>query len=119
MNVVAKWSVSALALLVAGVAPARADEYVRSLYDGTWHFTLAPYLWIPGFDGKFKFNIPPGGGGSPEVDAGPADILSLLNLAFMVNGDMRKNRWSLFADFIYIDLSDDKAQVRNITGPGG
>jgi hypothetical protein len=109
----------ALALIVAGAVPARADEYVRSLYDGTWHFTLAPYLWMPGLDGKFKFNIPPGASGSPEVSAGPADIFSLLNLAFMINGDMRKSKWSLFADFIYVDLGKENARVRDITGPGG
>jgi len=120
LSPVGRIGLSALALFAAGAAPARADvDYARNPYDGDWHFSLAPYLWVPGFDGNFRFGIPPGGSGNPNVHSGPADILSLLNVAFMINGDMRKNKWSLFADFIYVDLTDDKAQVRSITGPGG
>jgi hypothetical protein len=116
---VSRIGLSALTLIAAGTLPAHAAQYARDLYDGDWHFSLAPYIWVPGFDGNFRFHIPPGTSGSPEVHAGPADILSLLNVAFMINGDMRKNKWSLFADFVYVDLSNDKARVRTITGPGG
>jgi hypothetical protein len=34
-------------------------------------------------------------------------------------GDARKGNWSVFADFMYVDLSDDGSRVRTITGPGG
>lgn len=94
-------------------APARAAE---DPYDGNWRFTLTPYLWLPSLDGTLRFDLP---NGSPNVSASAGDILENLDFAFMATGDVRKGRWSAFTDFIYLDLSDDNAEVRSVTGPGG
>jgi hypothetical protein len=53
------------------------------------------------------------------VSASAGDILEKLNFAFMAAGDVRKGDWSVFTDFIYLNLSDENATVRSITGPGG
>ena len=98
------------------VSPALADQ---DPYDGGWHFSLTPYVWVPGISGDLKFKIPPGASGSPQVHAGPADVLGFLNFAFMGAVGARKGNWSVFSDFIYLDLSGDKASVKNIRGPGG
>ncbi len=94
-------------------APARAAE---DPYDGNWHFTLTPYLWLPSLDGTLRFDLP---NGSPNVSASKGDILENLDFAFMATGDIRRGNWSAFTDFIYLDLSDDNAEVRSVTLPGG
>ena len=35
-----------------------------------WAFSLTPYLWLPTIDGQTKYEIPPGGGGSPMRTSG-------------------------------------------------
>lgn len=94
-------------------APVQAAE---NPYDGNLRFTLTPYLWLPSLDGTLRFDLP---NGSPNVSASAGDILENLDFAFMATGDIRKGRWSAFTDFIYLDLSDDNAEVRSVTGPGG
>ena len=114
---VTRCGLGVLALVAATTSPARAQY--RDPYDGNWHFSFAPYLWLPGFDGDFRFKTPSGAGGSPLVHAESTNVLSLVNLAFMANADMRKGKWSLLADFAYVDLSDDRARMRTITAPSG
>jgi hypothetical protein len=82
--------------------------------DDTWQFAITPYLWAPNVDGTLKYEIPPGGGGSPEVEVGPNDYLENLNLAIMVSGEMRKGRSSLFTDVIYLDFSDEESTVKAV-----
>jgi hypothetical protein len=101
------------AALTLAAAPVQAAP---DLDDGQVHFSFAPYLWVPGVDGDFRFTTP---GGDAGVHAGPADVLGALKFTFMGNADVRLNRWSAFTDFIYIDLSTHNATVRTITGPGG
>jgi hypothetical protein len=94
-------------------APVRAAE---EPYDGAWRFTLTPYLWLPSLDGTLRFDLP---NGSPNVSASAGDILENLDFALMATGDVRKGNWSVFTDFIYLDLSNDNSTVRSVTGPGG
>jgi hypothetical protein len=94
-------------------APAHAAE---NPYDGNWRFTFTPYLWLPSLDGTLQFNLP---NGSPNVDASAGDILEKLDFAFMGTGDVRRGSWSAFTDFIYLNLSNEDAIVRSVTGPGG
>ena len=71
-----------------------------------WTFSITPYLWLPNIDGTLKYSVPPGAGGSPEVQVGPNDYLENLRFAMMISGEARKNRWLVFSDFIYLDFSD-------------
>jgi len=105
-----------LALMAIPTNPAPAAEY--NAYDGNWHFSLAPYLWIPGYDASFNFRAGPGGG-RPTAEAGPLDVLAKLQFVFMGMADVRKGRWSVFTDFLYLDLSDDRGRVLSVTGPNG
>lgn len=88
------------------------------LYDGAWHFSVMPYLWAPGYEGHFRYNIPPGAKGSPNVRVGPIDALQLLHFAFMGTGEVNKGRWGLYTDVVYVDFDNTKARVKDITGPG-
>jgi hypothetical protein len=105
----------AAALLAVSLGTAQASA-AEDPYDGNWRFSFTPYLWLPSLDGTLRFDLP---NGSPNVSASAGDILEKLNFAFMAAGDVRKGDWSVFTDFIYLNLSDENATVRSITGPGG
>jgi opacity protein-like surface antigen len=108
-------AVSVFALLA--LAPQTAAA-VEDTYDGEWHFSLAPYLWLSAFSGTF--HIPgPGGGKTIDVHASAGDILKSLKFGLMAAGEARRGEWSVFTDLIYARLSDDKSTVRSVTGPGG
>jgi hypothetical protein len=79
-----------------------------------WTFSITPYLWLPNVDGTLKYSIPPGAGGSPEVQVGPNSYLEALNMVMMISGEARKDRWSLFTDFIYLDFSNEKSSVKSV-----
>ena len=97
---------AALTLCVpsAALPQAKSDE---------WRFAITPYLWLPNVNAKLKYNVPPGGG-SPEVGVGPNDYLSNLDMALMLSGEVRKGRWAVFTDFIYLDFSGERSQVNAV-----
>lgn len=74
--------------------------------DEKWHFDLSVYVWLPSIDGKLGFDLP-GQGDSLEIDT--ATILEDLQMTGMLGFDARKNRWSAFADLIYLDMADEKS----------
>ena len=96
--------------------PARAAD---NEYDGDWHFTLTPYVWLPGVSGDLRYKAPRGFSGNAEVHVGAEDIFEDLKFAFMGTGSVRRGNWSVFTDFIYLDLGSDNAKVKDIVGPGG
>jgi len=79
-----------------------------------WTFSITPYLWLPNVNGTLKYNIPPGAGGSPEVETGPNDYLQNLQALIMISGEARKDRWSVFTDIIYLDFSKEESSVKAI-----
>ena len=83
-----------------------------------WTFAITPYLWLPNIDGTLKYSMPPGGGGRPEVEVGPNDYLEALNMVMMISGEVRKGRWSLFTDFIYLEFSNEESAVKSINFGG-
>lgn len=92
-------------------APAQAQSTVPS---DQWTFSITPYLWLPNVNGTLKYNIPPGAGGSPEVEAGPNDYLQNLQTVIMLSGEARKDRWLVFTDVIYLAFTDEESSVKSI-----
>jgi hypothetical protein len=103
-----------LGLALAAVAPARAAQ---DAYDGSWHFSLTPYLWAPSIEGSLNFTTGPGG--QPQVAVAPTDYLQYLNVPVMLAGEARKRNWAIFTDFVYVDFSGEKAVVKSVKGPLG
>jgi hypothetical protein len=79
-----------------------------------WTFSITPYLWLPNVDGTVKYGTSGGSGGSPEVQVGPNDYLENLKMVMMISGEVRKDRWLMFTDFIYLDFSNEKSAVKSI-----
>jgi len=84
-----------------------------------WKFSLTPYIWLPTIKGQLNFDVPTGGPGSPNVEAGPSDYLSDINSALMLAGEARMGRWSLLGDLIYLDIDGAKARTVSVNLPGG
>ena len=106
--------------LIAFCAESRAQG-ANDPYDGNWHFSITPYLWLPTINGTVRFRPPPGATGSPtfHFSVSPIDLLSHLDFGLMGTAELRKNNWSVFTDLIYLKLSGADTLVRTITGPGG
>ncbi|NEX21929.1 hypothetical protein G3480_16725 [Thiorhodococcus mannitoliphagus] len=118
----------ALAVLSISASPSAAPAAeTTDPYDGGWHFTLTPYLWLPNVNGRLNGQFPrpiaPGGADLGEFSAsteiGPNDYLEHLKLGVMATGEVRKGAWSAFTDIIYIDFGDQRSHVRDLTGPEG
>lgn len=69
---------------------------------GDWEFMIAPYAWIAGVNADQTVR---GTNVSTEKDF--PDILDSLDFAAMLHFEARKNKWALFSDIIYLDLSND------------
>lgn len=79
-----------------------------------WTFAVSPYLWLPNVNGNLKYSVPPDAAGAPEVEVGPNDYLSNLNLALMLSGEARKGRWSVYTDVIYLEFASEESRVQAI-----
>jgi hypothetical protein len=103
------WRLLAAASLIFPAVATRADE---------WHFAVTPYLWMPNIEANGAADAPPDGG-EPAFEIGPVDYLDNLDFVLMLAGEARRGHWSLRADVIYLDFSNQRSRVKTITGPGG
>jgi len=105
-----------IVMLLAIVTPGNAAE--KKPDDG-WQFEITPYVWLPTVTGSMKLSQPPGFT-SGKLDYGPGDYLENLDFVGMLDFQMKKEKWTLLADIIYLDFSDsDTAQFPGILPGGG
>jgi opacity protein-like surface antigen len=80
-----------------------------------WSGEFTLYGWLPVINGSQQ-----GRDGEPLVDLDTSDVLSRLDMAFMGAGEVRKDRWGLLFDAVYVDLSSDgewlQGRVETSTG---
>jgi len=66
-------------------------------------FLVEPYIMFPNMDGETGMgellNIP--------VDANPGDIFSRLQMAFMLNMELKTDKWAVTSDLVYMRLNQD------------
>ena len=84
----------AAALAACPVTSAQAAE--------GWDWTIAPYLWASSVSTDLREDAPPVGS-----DTSFSDLISKLDLAAQVHVEGQGDRFGLFGDVTYIDLSDD------------
>jgi hypothetical protein len=103
-----------LAMALAGCAlvttPAAAEESTGD----QWTFALTPYLWLPSVNGSLKYDLP-NYDSEAVVDVG-ANWLDKLDMAFMISGEARKGKWSVFTDYIYLDFGSQDSVVKSFGG---
>lgn len=103
-----------LALAVA--APAGAQE---NMFDGNWHFSITPYLWLPNVSGSTAVNKPVGTVQRLSTNVSPSSWLADLEGAALISAEARKGEWSIFTDYIYLNFNRVNARGVTVTGPAG
>ena len=89
---------------------ALASAQARAQTGDGWQFGASIYGWFPSVSGRTTFEPPAGGSSDIHIDI--SQILENLDFVFMGSFEARRGRWGGFADFIYLDLSASKSQVR-------
>lgn len=82
--------------------------------DADWALRITPYLFVPGLDASMAGSTPPPGGGSPVLDVGPVDVLSRINMVAMVAVEADRGPAFLVVDWMYLDLGDVDARIREV-----
>lgn len=73
------------------------------LAQSAWQGSVTPYLWMAGMEGDVGVR-----GAVGSVDRSFTDILDDLEFALMLRGEATRDRIGLFADGLYLDLSDSR-----------
>ena len=73
-----------------------------------WEFGVEAYLWGAGIDGRTT--------AGDKIDISFDNLISDLQLGFMGSVAASKDRWTLFADLVYLDVDDDETSTANIIG---
>ena len=69
----------------------------------TWGVTTRIYAWVPEISQQAPLTLPDG-----EFVVPKSKVLDTLDMAFMGNIELRKDRWVLLADVVYSDNSDKR-----------
>jgi hypothetical protein len=110
--------IAAAAAVAAAAALVRPDPAATQDAGNKYVYSVAPYLWLPSINGRLQYGVPSGGGGRPQVQIGPNDYLVDLNFGFMINGEVRKGRWSLYTDFVYVSVGTEASAVASVNFGG-
>src|SRR5210317_259347 len=69
-----------------------------------WQYEFGIYGWLPDIEGQLQYGLPIGpDDGSISIDS--SQILDSLDFTFMSAFEARRNRFSLFTDLIYLNVS--------------
>lgn len=82
-----------------------------NMFDGEWHFSVTPYVFLPHINQSVTLDRRNGQEVDASVSLGPSDWWSALNMAFMINGEARKGNWSVFTDYLYADYGAMKSRA--------
>lgn len=93
-------SLLATANIHAGTAP--ETSYTAAPEGSDWSFRVAPYAWLTAIDGDISV-----GPLTAPVDISFSDTLDTLDMAYMFAAELGYGKWTLGADFVYGDFSQD------------
>ena len=95
-------------ILTFGLAVAQPVAAEPSPEAGRWEFAGEVYLWGAGIGGTSST------GDDVDIDFG--DLIDNLDFAFMGKLAARRDRWTVFADLVYLDVEDGINTTANIVG---
>jgi len=103
------------------LAMAAGPIHAASPDPDAWQFAIAPYLWFPNVSGAFRFSGDSStGGGNLDIGTGPDSYLQNLKFLFMLQAEASKGKWTVFADAIYLDFSQQETNLKSVgSGSGG
>lgn len=92
------------AMLGLAASPVLAQE--TSGEEG-WDWVVAPYLWASTIGVDLRRDLPP-----VENETRFNDIVSKIDMAFLMHVEGQGDRFGVFGDITYLSLSDDKTHPR-------
>jgi hypothetical protein len=92
-------------ILTLSIPAAWASETYGSSSED-WSFTLMPYIWGTSLKGTAA-PLPPLP--AAEIDASFGDIINEINLGFMGAAELRKGKFGIIADVLWLDISADSS----------
>jgi len=103
--------VVALSLAMAsltGVARAQdAPNPIPTVVENQWRGSITPYLWLMNINGTVARD----GNTLGTVHIDTNSLLSNLNFAAMVEGEVHRGNWGLWADLVYSKLSNQASHL--------
>jgi hypothetical protein len=100
----------AISLAVPVSVASAADLVPPADPPNEWSFTLLPYVWAAGIDGKVAaFGAP-----EVDVDASFIDILEHFDIGLMGAAEARYDRFSIATDLLWIKLSGEHGTPHGI-----
>jgi hypothetical protein len=88
-----------------------------NMWDGQWHYGATMYAWVPWM--YTTVQLPPiAGGGNPTIETQPSQYLKYVQTGVLFQGIIRKGDWSLWTDFVFMNLKADATHTRQIGLPG-
>lgn len=97
------WSLLLFSMLTTSIAVAGTDSG-----QDRWEFAGEVYLWGAGMGGTTA--------AGDDIDISFSDLIDNLDFAYMGSLAASKDKWTLFADLIYLDVEDDTRTTANIIG---
>lgn len=111
--------IAAAAICALGLAATTQASAEVNMFDGEWHASVTPYLWLPVINGSTSFKGPVGNAQSVNTTIDAGNYLDDLEFAAMISGEVRKGDWSVFTDYMYLNFKDQNSRVKTVTGPLG
>ncbi|MCG3203600.1 MAG: hypothetical protein KCHDKBKB_00271 [Elusimicrobia bacterium] len=80
--------------------------------DEKWTFAITPYFWLADIGSTLKYD---GASGSREADVTvpPEDYVGNIKMIFPFQIEARFGHWSLFSDFNYMKIENEKSRVKS------
>ena len=100
--------------LTCSAAFADADAAKPPVTDApapAWSGSVTLYGWLPWIDGDAGVD----GLGPVSVHLTPSEILDHLDGVFMLTGDVSRDRYGLYGDLVYFEISNAKATHRRLS----
>ena len=104
-----------LAAFASGSAVA-ADEV--NMWDGQWHADAILYGWVPFIYSTVQLPAA-AGGGTDTVETQPSQYLKHIKGGVLFDGSVRKGDWSIWTDFVFLNLQASPSHTKEIGLPGG
>lgn len=96
-------AIAGLAMLIPGSAQAEGGD--------DWQFGVTIYGWLPTMGGEVS--VPLKENQDVSFKMNPSDVLDALEFTFQGMAEVRKGRWGLATDLIYLDLSGSGKNERS------
>jgi len=85
--------------------------------DGKWHYSVTPYVFAPQINGTFQFRVPALAHHAPVIISAHEPLgkyLQHVNGLTMITGEARKNNFVAAFDYIWLNISTQKAGLTNV-----